>query len=90
MTEELLTNAYIKGASDLLQGKIEGMPKIVVIPDGATNRDILQAIFTNMEMQEPYVEMQSGVIETREHYCRFCCTGSLDWWNAPYKAESEG
>lgn len=71
----------------------------VIIPPNATNRDVLKAIFPNMEMQEPYVETtQSGVIETEKH-CKFCCTGSLDWLDAPYDtgksiaqclAESEG
>ena len=61
----------------------------VIIPPNATNRDVLKAMFPDMEMQEPYVETtQSGVIETKER-CKFCCTGLLDWLNAPYKG-SEG
>ena len=49
---ELLANAYIKGASDLLQGKIEGMPKIVVIPDNATNGDMVMAILNPYKICE--------------------------------------
>ena len=88
--DEILANAYIKGASDLLQGKIEGMPKIVVIPDNATNGDVFMTMFpdamksnyieSGLEMKD-YVTIYLGDYEMRVSY---------DWWNAKYKKEVEG
>lgn len=89
MTEELLANAYIKGASDLLQGKIEGMPKIVVIPDGATNGDMIKTMFPNLQVVD--VGVHRLIVTFLDCY-NIMSRSSIDmnWWNAPYKAESEG
>lgn len=87
MTEELLANAYIKGASDLLQGKIEGMPKIIVIPDGATIGDMLTAMFPNLREIEMVLENEEG----EEFQVNYDLTQDVSFgWDAPYKAESEG
>lgn len=84
MTEELLANAYIQGASDLLQGKIEGIPKVVVIPDNATNGDMIKTMFPSIKIDfETYTK--SEVVHFRDGDAEF----SHDWWNAPYKVESE-
>lgn len=84
MTEELLANAYIKGASDLLQGKIEGMPKVVVIPDNTTNGDVIKTLFPSdageLDMSKSHL-MYAGLDYIQEF--------RKDWWNAPYKKEVE-
>ena len=85
MTEELLTNAYIKGASDLLQGKIEGMPNVVVIPDNATNGDMVKAITGEDFSRGASIYNHDLMICEGEYYLAF----NIDWWNAPYKG-SEG
>lgn len=77
MTEVLLANAYIKGASDLLQGKIEGMPQVVVIPDNTTNGDMIKAMFPKM------------FCDTKGQTEEFTGMTLKDWWNAPYKKEVE-
>ena len=91
MTEELLANAYIKGASDLLQGKIEirPLPKFVAIPDGATNKDAFKAVFG-------YEPATDAVVCNKEDWCgesepcKYCKSNSdnigkeEDWWDAPY------
>jgi hypothetical protein len=96
MTEKLLANAYIKGASDLLQGKIEGMPKIIIIPDGATNGDMVKAMFniTDNDIDEglstTYIYTKTRVLKGgSQDYLRERITFNRDWWNAPYN-ESGG
>ena len=88
MTEELLANAYIKGASDLLQGKIEGMPKVIVISEGATNGDMIEAtgLFEIIENLSNNMLVCVSVNGLASHtFISF----SRVWWNAPYKG-SEG
>ena len=86
--DEILANAYIKGASDLLQGKIEDIPKIVVITERATNGDAFMTMFPDARKSnyiesgwdmKDYVTIYLGDYEMRVSY---------DWWNAPYKRES--
>ena len=83
MTEVLLTNAYIKGASDLLQGKIEGMPRVVVVPDNATNGDVIMTVTGEKFSRGAY--NNDLMISDGEHYMAF----NAEWWNAPYKRTEE-
>ena len=74
--DEILANAYIKGASDLLSGKIEGMPKVLPIPDNATNGDMLLELLKGQHDKiYPVGETQMGI------------TLDCEWWNAPYNRE---
>lgn len=82
MTEELLANAYIQGASDLLQGKIEGIPKVVVIPDNATNGDMMKVMF-DVEIKHIFEDLNVVVIVLDGKTKVF----DLDWWNTSYKGE---
>ena len=76
--DEILANAYIKGASDLLLGKIKGMPKVLPIPDNATNGDMIKAMFPNEEI----IETDGACV-----YVGVKMRFDKDWWNAPYKRE---
>lgn len=84
MIEGLLANAYVKGASDLLQGKIEGMPKVVVIPDNATNGDVIEAtglfeVVGNLSNDMLVCVSVKGLVS--HTFISF----SRAWWDAPYK-----
>ena len=61
----------------------------LIIPKGATNGDMIKAIFPNTIINIfseakpiPYVSVMG------ENY-EFNLTYPLKWWNAPYKAETE-
>ena len=84
MTEELLAKAYVKGALDLLQGKIDGMPKIVVIPDNATNGDILKMMFPS-DANELNMSKLHLMYDGLDYIHEF----RKDWWNSPYQKEVE-
>lgn len=89
MTEELLANVYIKGASDLLQGKIEGMPKIVVIPDNATNGDVVMAMLNPYKICEYKYSVHVYMTEKDFWNGNYQMNLNSDWWYAPYKKEVE-
>ena len=85
MTEELLANAYIKGASDLLQGKIEGMPEIVVIPENATNGDVVMAMLNPYKICEYKYSVHVYMTEKDFLNGNYQMNLDSDWWYAPYK-----
>ena len=58
---------------------------LIIIPDNATNGDVIKAMFPNIETfeeedvpQNIYFSIEGDVLCLRK-----------EWWNAPYKAESE-
>ena len=60
--------------------EIEQLP----IPNNATNGDIIKAMF-DIEIVDDFA-FSYGIKLTDSNYVQF----NKDWWNAPYKAESEG
>ena len=54
------------------------------IPKGMANGEVLQALFPNMKTEDTSVESLIGTNIDRG-YVVF----QRDWWNEPYKAESE-
>jgi hypothetical protein len=56
----------------------------IPIPEGATNGDMIKAMFPSSEVRE--------IMDDLVHYTLDGYVGAYipkDWWNAPYKAESE-
>lgn len=64
------------------------LERIVIIPPNATNGEVLEKVFSMSEI------IFDGL---QEGYINFCMVSnfetincvSKEWWNAPYKAESE-
>lgn len=67
--------------------KVEPYKKInaIIIPDNATNGDMIKAMF-NVTIKHIYKE-ENTIITILDGKTK--CF-DLDWWNAPYKLESEG
>lgn len=68
----------------------------IPIPEGATNGDMIKAIFDipDSEIDEglstTYIYTSKRVLKGgSQDYLRKQITFCRDWWNAPYKAESE-
>lgn len=61
----------------------------IIIPKGATNGDMIKAMFPNCEQKEHmhngYFEMYFDNDLKNASYMRV----SKDWWNTPYKKEVE-
>ena len=61
----------------------------IIIPEGATNGDVIKAMFPNAET---WVEFDSNGdvmrFDIAENSTLECF--NLKWWNAPYKTKSEG
>ena len=57
----------------------------VVIPDGATNGDMIKAVFPNTESR---LDKNTGITLVRWEDGTTKCY-KTEWWNAQYKAESE-
>lgn len=67
-----------------VHGDIEGDYEFVCdIPKG-TNGEVLQALFPNMKTEDTSVESLIGT-DIDRGYVVF----QREWWNTPYKAESE-
>jgi hypothetical protein len=59
---------------------------VVEIPEGATNGDMIKAMFPNAIIE--INELGSMVhVKYNNHTC--WVNYELDWWNAPYKKEAE-
>lgn len=66
--------------SDVADCILNGIP----IPDNATNGDMIKTMFPSIKIDfETYTK--SEVVHFRDGDAEF----SHDWWNAPYKVESE-
>ena len=52
-------------------------PTVLAIPENPTNGDMIKAIFPDIDFH--CMQSAFGIISF-----------DLEWWNAPYKAESEG
>ena len=60
---------------------------MIKIPDNATNGDVIKALFPKIKYYNEDTSCVTLKIDMGEHneYVDFY----EDWWNAPYKAESE-
>lgn len=67
---------------------IEQAPTInaIIIPENATNGDMLKAIFPELEAKEKHV-ISLNLIQGES--IRFTGMALQEWWNAPYKREEE-
>ena len=64
--------------------------KKVTIPVGATNGDVIKAMFPYVNVKNECAEYYSVNIENLQEDIACNTVGfSKDWWNAPYKVESE-
>lgn len=90
---EVMRRMYNKGYDDGREAiafhyelcKEEG--SIITVPDGATNGDMIKAMFSDAE-----IIFENGFYETtvdwhtKTHRCHFF---DNDWWNSPYRKEQE-
>lgn len=63
--------------------------KAIIIPEDATNGDMIAAMFPYIEVENrglitsvKGLDCNKGALDPYRHFWR-------EWWNAPYKAESE-
>ena len=80
--EEARTGArdyYEDCGMEIIINLVEDAPTVnaVIIPEGATNGDVIKAIFPN--------EVGYGEGATCIYYRKMCF--DLDWWNSPYRKE---
>lgn len=63
------------------------MQIVIKMPDDATNGDVIKALFSKIKYYNEDSSCATLKIDMGEHneYVDFY----EDWWNAPYKAESE-
>lgn len=64
---------------------------IIVVPDGATNGDIIKAMFPDAEITMPRnpLNPNSCVIVNYNYNEKHYNYYRLDWWNSPYRKEQE-
>lgn len=75
-----LAKNYIDGNKSLGQC-LDEVPTVnaIEIPDGATNGDVIKALFPNAMVYEAGIAMDVEFPGDEEHWF------NKDWWNAPYK-----
>lgn len=78
-------------AQKLFHAIINNTPTVnaIIIPEGATNGDMIKAMFPNTTFYDDTLDYGYVYDEVRcaENYMM---TYSKSWWNAPYKKEVEG
>lgn len=87
-------NDFADCIRDSVQAVLNNASTVLTIPKNPTNGDMIKAMFPNAE-----IECGSVIDENCEFfkivYVKYNGHSAwvhyeLDWWNAPYKAESEG
>ena len=71
---------FDRGVQFVLE-KIDEAPTLFEISDGATNGDILTAVFKNQ------VSKGSDIVAILDLDGFIISTFTMDWWNSPYKGE---
>lgn len=63
----------------------------IIVPKNATNGDMIKAMFPNAEIKEIMGEFDKDQLLGYRTWCGGRSQDYLlDWWDAPYNAESEG
>ena len=57
----------------------------IIIPEGATNGDVMKIMFTQMD----YQERNNVTLNIKGQTIEFAGMALKEWWNAPYKKERE-
>lgn len=55
----------------------------IIIPRGATNGDMIKALFPNCVIDEDFGRAVVTNVDGKQYWRK-------NWWNAPYKTKSEG
>ena len=77
INKEWVDEAVQKAVEEIKQNEI-------LIPEGMTNGEVLQALFPNMKTEDTSVESLIGT-DIDRGYVVF----NRDWWNAPYQKGGE-
>lgn len=80
---------YYDGFTSYSQSQINGAVEVqaIPIPKGATNGDVIKAMFPNMQIDNECNGILYGY-KTNDREMPMLGM-NLDWWNAPYKKEVE-
>jgi hypothetical protein len=82
--------SYSDGIIDEVEDIMSDLPNadVIPIPEGATNGDMIKAMFPNVIIEES-TDVFHLKYETVNSDPLFCVQVSKKWWNAPYKKEVE-
>ena len=83
-TEVVIQKDYETGS--MLDSQIRmGLKRAIILPDNATNGDVIKAMFPNSQVinHHSYVEFDIKDCEESQYY-------DCSWWNAPYKENEDG
>ena len=73
--------SYIREIAEDIKALPPVTPKQKWIPEGATNGDVIKTMFPNAKIIEYGDCLVDFTYQTESQFF------TLDWWNAPYKAE---
>ena len=76
-------NTFDTNISMMCSDVLKVLENCIEIPNGATNGDMIKAMFPNIEIEGIGGEIKC--IATKNGTSYF----ALDWWNAPYKGGGE-
>ena len=86
-----IVNTFDTDISMMCIDVLRVLKNCIEIPDNATNGDIIKAMFPNIEPE--VVEYIKYIGESKVHGKEVVLETSirfeLDWWNAPYRRETE-
>lgn len=83
--ETVVINIGRSGGKNIIEKCLKAISKGTPIPDNATNGDVIKVVFPNTESRLDentgimLVKWVDGTVKTFKE----------NWWNAPYRAESE-
>ena len=78
-TEEKHRNDKVNTFDTNISDVLKVLENCIEIPNGATNGDMIKAMFPNIEIEGIGGEIKCIAAQNGTSYF------ALDWWNAPYK-----
>ena len=86
MTKDRLLKGLYRGEIPALQEIITMLENdsIIIIPEGATNGDMIKITIPNAEIQESMTTIGLKIPESLR-----TCDFDKRWWNSPYRKEQE-
>lgn len=87
MLQELKDGCF--GAKHTLYDLAGAICNGVVLPDNATNGDMIKAMFPLIEVQREISSTSDNIVMRDDSFFGAINRFHMDWWNAPYKGGQE-
>ena len=84
-----IVNTFDTDISIMCSDVLKVLKNCIEIPDGATNGDVIKAMFPDAEIKEIRGTLDGSLLGYRTWLGGRSQDFLLDWWNAPFRSRGE-